>query len=302
MDSEIKEKYIKAGKITAQVREESKQIVKEGAPLAEIADKLEQRIRELGGEVAFPACLSINEIAAHASPGFPVNTTKNGKDIVPEGCLIKVDVGAHVDGYIGDTAVTLDFSGENQKLIDAAKAGLAAAIEQCYTGNEVQNVSAAIENAIREFDFSPISNLTGHGLAHYFLHESPSIPNVKNNSTYKLREGQVFAIEPFATPGEGFVKDAEQVTIFRIAEQKPVRNQGARKIISYASSINGLPFSERWLPLDSLFKIRMAFRELRERDMLIEYPALREVSGALISQAEHTVIIDDKPVVTTKYP
>ena len=115
------------------------------------------------------------------------------------------------------------------------------------------------------------------------------------------KEGQAIALEPFATAGTGRVKDAESITIFRIDSPKPVRNPEARKIIDFATARGGtLPFSERWLPIDSVFKMKLAMRELREKEILYEYPALREVSGALVSQAEHSIIIGDKPLVITK--
>ena len=294
MEEEVHKKYLEAGRIISEVREESKNFIKEGMLLAEIADMIEDLIRKKGGQPAFPACLSINDIAAHYSPN------KGDQSILPEGALLKVDIGAHIDGYVADTAYTYAFNDEHKQLVEASIAGLNAAIEQCYPDNLLSNVSAAIEDAITSFGFRPISNLTGHGLGHYWLHDAPSVPNVKTAGTYRLKQDQVLAIEPFATSGIGRVKDAEFTAIFRIDHIKPVRNQEARKILEFAAGINGLPFSERWLPIDSVFKIRMAFRELREKEMLDEYPALREASGAIVSQAEHSIIVNDKPIVFTK--
>lgn len=294
MDDETRRKYEEAGRIAATALNETIPRVAEGALLKDIAEFVEQRIRGLGGEVAFPACISINDIAAHYAPGV------QDAAIVPADAVVKVDIGAHVDGFIGDTARTVDVGRTHEALVAASRAALAAAVEQCYTGNELGNVSAAIETAIREHGFVPITNLTGHGLAQFFLHESPTVPNVATNSTTKLKEGQVLAIEPFATNGSGFVKDSEPATIFRIAAPRPVRNPDARKIIEFAASIHGLPFSERWLPVESVFKLRMALRELREKEILVEYPALREAAHGLVSQAEHTIIIGDPPIVTTR--
>jgi methionyl aminopeptidase len=293
MENEILEKYLKAGKIISEVRKESEKFIKEGELLADISDRIDALVRQKGAEPAFPVCLSINEMAAHCSPG------KGDTAKIPEGALIKIDIGAHIDGYVADTAYSIAFNPDHQNIVDASTAGLKAAIEQCYTGNSLENVSEAIENAIKDFGMKPISNLTGHGLGQYWLHDSPSVPNVKTASSYTLKEDQVLALEPFATPGAGRVKDAEVTTIFRIDQVKPVRNPEARKILEFAASINGLPFAERWLPIESLFKIKMALRELREREILHEYPALKEVSGALVSQTEHSIIVKDKPIVFT---
>jgi len=294
MDEDGIKKAKEAGKIISEVREESRKFVKIGSSLSQIADTIENMLIEKGAAPAFPACLSINNMAAHYAPG------KDDKSVVPEGALIKVDIGAHVDGFIADTAYTIAFRKEDQPLADASTAALLAAIEQCYTGNTLSNVSAAIESTIKDFGFTPVSNLTGHGLGHYWLHDEPSVPNVKTNSTYKLKENQLIAIEPFATSGIGRVNDADSTTIFRIAQAKPVRNPEARRIMEFAFSVNGLPFAERWIPLDSLFKIRLAMRELREKEILYEYPALKEASGALVSQTEHSILVGDKPLVTTR--
>ncbi len=294
MDDEVLKKYREAGRIISEVREDARKFVKEGMLLGDISDRIESLVREKGAEIAFPVCLSVNDIAAHQSPG------KADETRVPEGAVLKVDIGAHVDGYVADTACTIAFNIEHSNLVEASIAGLNAAIEQCYTGNLLSNVSAAIEASIKEHGFKPISNLTGHGLGRYWLHDEPSVPNVKFTGTYRLKEGQAIALEPFATAGAGRVKDADIVTIFRINEAKPVRNPEARKIIEFAAARGTLPFSERWLPVDSLFKIRMAMRELREREILYEYPALREVSGAMVSQAEHSIIVGDKPLVITE--
>lgn len=294
MDDEVLKKYREAGKIISEVREESRAWVKEGTLLADIAEKIEQAVRQKGAEVAFPACLSLNDLAAHYSPG------KGDQTAVPGGALLKVDIGAHIDGYIADTAYTIAFNEEHKSLVEAAAAGLKAAIEQCYSGNLLTNVSEAIETTIKDFGFNPISNLTGHGLERYWLHGSPSVPNVRFSGSYRLKEGQAIALEPFATPGAGRVKDSEFITIFRIDEPKPVRNPEARRIIDFAVSRGPIPFSERWLPVDSVFKVRMALRELREKEILYEYPALREVGRAVVSQAEHSLIVGDKPLVITE--
>jgi methionyl aminopeptidase len=76
----------------------------------------------------------------------------------------------------------------------------------------------------------------------------------------------------------------------------------ARKIISLAENYNGLPFTERWIVDSGIsqFKTMIALRELRERGVLYDYSVLREVAKGLVSQFEHTVIVKDTPIVTTR--
>lgn len=302
MNSGILEKYIKAGKIAAEVREESAKIAKVSMPLLELAEKVESLVKEKGAEPAFPVNLSLNSFAAHYTPQH------NDETKIKDGDVLKIDVGAHVDGYIADTAVTVDF-GANKELLDAAKAALDAAVGLVKPGALINDISHAIEEVIKSFGLKPIENLTGHGLDRYIEHKEPTIPNVALRNNQTLEEDQVIAIEPFATSGIGHVKDFPEVMIFSFAADKPVRSVDAKKIAAYVSRFNGLPFAERWLFTkeaaeagvpDSLFKIRLALRELVQRGVFYSYPVLREAKNSLVSQAEHTIIVRDEPIIITK--
>ena len=291
---EIIEKYIKAGKITAQARDESKQWIKPGMKVLEICEKIENRIKELGGGIAFPTNVSINNIAAHY-------TAKKDDDlIINENDVIKIDVGGHVDGYIGDTAYTKIFNDNNKDLVDSVDKALSEAIKLCTPGRKISEISEVIENTIRDYGFNPISNLTGHGLDQYVVHDEPTIPNIKNNSTYELRENQIIAIEPFATEGVGRVNESSETLIFQFIEKRPVRSPDSRKIVEFAQNLK-LPFAERWIPLSSRIKIRLALRELFEKNVLYKFPVLKEASGKPIAQKEHTIIVGDKPRITTVF-
>ena len=303
MDDETKEKYIKAGKIAAEVREESKDIVKAGVRLLEIAEKLEGLIKEKGGQPAFPLNLSLNELAAHYTP------YKGDETEIKSGDVLKIDMGVHVDGYVADTAYTIAFGSGHEKLTEASKQALENAIEAVKPDVLISDISKKIEETIRSFGFNPVSNLTGHGLEQYHLHAEPQIPNVNFHGSRRLAKDQVIAIEPFATTGAGRIKETEPTLIFMFLKPKPVRNQDARKMIYYVQRFNGLPFAERWLMEkeakdfglpDSLFKIRIALKELREKGVVYEYAPLKEVANGLVSQHEHTVIVDEEPIVTTR--
>jgi len=293
MEKEILENYIKAGKIASEVREESKKLIKPGESLLKISETIEELIRKKGGEPAFPVNISLNNIAAHYTPA------KNDVTIIKESDVVKIDLGVHIDGYIGDTACTIIFDSKHEKLKEASEKALEEAIKICRPGVLLSDISEKIEATIKSFGFKPVANLTGHGLDAYNLHAEPQIPNIKFRSDYKLKEDQVIAIEPFATDGLGLIKESEPTLIFAI-HSGAVRNQDARKIIKFGEKFNGLPCAERWIPIESLFKIKIALRELRERNIIYDYPVLKEVENGLISQAEHTIIIKDEPIITTK--
>ena len=277
----ILDKYREAGRILAAVREGAITKVKEGALLLEVAEFVEQSTREKGGEPAFPCNISRNEEAAHATPSID-DETVFGKD------LVKIDLGVHVDGYIADSAVTVDLSGEHKELVAAAEAGLNAAIELIRDGVNTGEVGDAIEQAIRERGYRPVVNLSGHGLAQYNAHTGPTIPNVRYEHGVLLKENDVVAIEPFATDGVGKVEEHGHVEIYSLIKPRPVRVREAKDLLKEIENYQGLPFAKRWLPRD---RLDLALRTLNNAGALREYPVLREEGGGLVSQAEHTVIV-----------
>ena len=122
MDLETIEKYKKAGKIAAEALVYGKGLIVKGAKVLDVCDKVEEKIISLGGEIAFPAQVSMNSIAAHYCP-------EGDDESVFSDELVCLDVGAHVDGFVGDNACTVDLSGSNTELVKASSEALKAAIE-----------------------------------------------------------------------------------------------------------------------------------------------------------------------------
>ncbi|MBN1763029.1 MAG: type II methionyl aminopeptidase [Methanomicrobia archaeon] len=287
----VLDKYRAAGRILAEVRKGAVAKVKEGALLLEVAEFVEQSTRDKGGEPAFPCNISRNDEAAHATPSID-DETVFAKD------LVKLDIGVQVDGYIADSAVTVDLSGEHKELVEAAEAGLNAAIKAIRAGISTGEVGDAIEHAIRERGYKPVVNLSGHGLAQYNAHTSPTIPNVGFEHGVILNENDVVAIEPFATDGAGKVVEHGTAEIYSLIKAKPVRVSEAKKLLKEIEKYHGLPFAKRWLPRE---RLDLALRTVHNTGALREYPVLREEGGGLVSQAEHTVIVTkDGCEVTTK--
>lgn len=280
------EEYEKAGRIAAEVAAEARRIVKPGTALLGIAERLEMLIVEKGAKPAFPVNISLNDYAAHCTPEAGSEATIGERDVV------KIDIGAHVDGYIGDTAFTLDFGGENGALVEASEAALEAAIEAMKPGVSSGSVGAAVEAAVRRRGFKPIENLTGHSLAQYVLHAGIAIPNVASGSAV-LREGDFIAVEPFATNGAGRVLESNAAEIFGYVGAAKVRLQAAREILKHVQGeYRQLPFAERWLKQWGGLQLKTALRELLAAGALEAYPMLREAGRGLVAQAEHTVVIE----------
>ena len=290
MDAKIFDNYAKTGKILKDIFSALK--IRPGDKIVDIADTIENEIMRKGATPAFPANISINEIAAHYTP------IPNDEIIVKEGDLVKVDLGAHIDGYIADAAVT--FCSEKNDMILAVQNAVNAAMKLMTPGKKVKDVSEAIESEIESKGFRPVNNLTGHSLGKFIFHGPVPIPNVRNSIDYEFKIDDVFAVEPFATDGSGSVKDSERTYIFSYLKDHNTRLPESRQVLSLAKKdFSSLPFCERWIKGITPIKFDLAVKQLMAANAIQPHPVLREAGRGLVAQAEHTVIVRDKPVVTT---
>ena len=286
------ENHREAGEILAQVREEAADRVEVGASHLELAEWTEERIRELGGEPAFPVNISIDEEAAHATPSADDSSTFGEE-------MINLDIGVHIDGWLADTAITVDLSGHDD-LAEAPEAALDAALDLVEPGVETGEIGAAIEEVIDDYGYNPVVNLTGHGLGRWDQHTPPNIPNRAVSQSVELESGDVVAVEPFATDGGGKVSEGSDEQIFALDREQSVRNRDARQALEQITEeFRTLPFATRWLDVD---RPEMALRRLERQNVVHGYPVLKEDEGALVSQKEHTVIVtEDGCEVTTRH-
>jgi len=293
MDAEIIEKYKKAGKIAAEVLAYGKELIKKDAKVIEVCNNIEEKIFALGAKPAFPAQISMNEIAAHFCP------EDDDKQVFSDQ-LVSLDIGIHIDGCIGDCACSVDLSGKNSDLVKASEEALKAAIEKVKVGVRLSEIGKAIEDAITGFGFKPVRNLSGHGLDFYNIHSSPTIPNFDSKENVVL-EKQVIAIEPFATTGIGLIHEKGEPSVFSLIGRKSVRVGFVRDILKQLESYNGLPFTTRWLTKKfSPAQVRFAFNQLKQLEILHEYSPLVEKTNGLVSQAEHSLLVDEGVIVLTK--
>ncbi len=290
-DKEELETFRKSGKILRETREEMRSQVKENMPIIDVCEKVEGLIRAKGGKPAFPCNVSINEVAAHytSPPG--------DKSLIPEGSTVKVDLGVQVDGYVTDTAFTACFSSEGRSLANTAELALKTAIDNIHGDMMLSKIGALIETTIKNRGFKPISNLTGHSVGRYLIHAGTSIPNVAGFSPYKVKSGEVYAIEPFVTVPDaiGRVDDGPQKTIYRLLKSKSVKTDSAKKMLKHIeTNFRTLPFAERWLigviPQE---QHKAAFKELFDSKAIMGYPVFVEASEKPVAQAEHTILIKD---------
>jgi methionyl aminopeptidase len=291
MNDEIFEKYREAGAIASRILREGALGIRIGESYFDLVESIESRVLEEGVSLAFPLNLSLNEDAAHDTAS-PTDTR-----VFERGDVAKLDLGVHIDGYIADTATTVDL-GSNSLLLAASEQALEAAIRKVRPGATAGELGAAVQHEIESRGYRPIANLTGHGLDRYVLHRAPTIPNVGINGGIVLEEGMVFAIEPFSTTGSGHVGEKSRMEIYSRISQKPVRIPAARAILETVKDRHGLPFSRRWLKER---KQDIVLPALVRSQTLHVYPVLADIPGSLVSQHEHTVIVTaDGCVVTTR--
>lgn len=295
MEQAIIEKIVKAGKIAQELRRYAREIVVKGKSLFEIATLIDAKILALGGKPAFPVNLSINEVAAHYTPSVGDTLAAHG--------LLKVDIGVQIDGYIADTAfsVDLDDSAENKRLIEAAEAGVAVSVSEFALGKELTVIGGKINDAMGKHGATSIVNLSGHSIERFVIHAGWTVPNYDSGQTDVLEEG-LYATEPFATNGHGRVRDGKASGIYRVDGEGAVRDRFAREVLHWImDEYQTLPFASRWVHAKFGSRGMLALRQLQQAGALYQYPQLVEASGGIVAQAEHTVLLleDGTKMVTT---
>jgi len=289
MDDAVYEKYKLAGKIAAEARDYGAGLIKFGVSFLEVADSVESKILESGAGIAFPVNIAINETAAHFSPRHDDTLAFKKGDVV------KLDVGSHVDGYIADTAITVEVETHNYKdMIKASSDALDAAINLMKAGINLSEIGKTVEKTITAYGFKPVDNLTGHNLEKYSLHSGLSVPNVSNAfSRSKPKIDDVLAIEPFATNGAGHVISGDGSNIYLCNESvraKFVRDNKSKMIYSrMKNKFKTLPFAQRWSE-KFLSNSDLALRKLAFLGLLKHYPQLIDAKKGIVTQKEHSVL------------
>ena len=289
-DSEALESFRKAGSIIAELRKEIPALVRPGKPVLKICDELEDKIRAMDGKPAFPVNVGINEVAAHytSPPGDTLT--------IPQGSMVKVDFGVHVQGYLTDTSVTVYFDPKFEPMVKASSAALQNAIRAFRPTARMSEIGRTIQTTIERYGFQPIRNLTGHSIERYTIHAGKSVPNVPqllNNG--KILEGEVYAIEPFVTlaRAEGAVTNDVNSYIHRFIKLKGAKNPESKKVLEEIhQQYSTLPFAVRWL--EKKFSRQLAVNAVKDlvRDKCLgSYPVLVEETRQPVAQSEHTVLV-----------
>lgn len=293
MNNEIYECYKRAGTIAADTLHYGATLLKPGVKYEEVASAVESRIKAKGGGLAFPVNIANNFLAAHYSPRL------NDPLTFKKGDLVKLDVGAHINGYIADTALTIEIGTTTYtSLIQASSEALDNAIHAMKADVNLSEIGRIIEQTITSHGFQPIENLMGHGLRQYELHSGLSVPNVgRIYSKTKPQEGDVIAIEPFATNGAGHVVSGEGSNIYLCSNSlktKLIRDARSKQLYQKINTtFKTLPFAQRWCHELMAEGCDVGLRKLSLLGITKQYPQLLEVKKGMVTQKEHTVIVHE---------
>ena len=293
--------YIKAGGIAKEVKKFALDLIKPGMKLIDIAESIDAKIIELGGNFAFPVNLSLNEYAAHYTPA-------SGDETIAEG-ILKVDIGIAVDGFIADTALSIDLTedGKFKDMMELNKKVLQAASEVVRPNMEVRDIGNACQDTLDKWNlendsqFSIISGLCGHSLGKDKIHAGLTISNCRNDNN-KILNDMAFAIEPFVTTGIGEIHEGAPGGIYVLKSDTNIRDRDAREVLKFIKeTFRTRPFCMRWLEKENFGRLKFILNILVKQGILYEYPILVEKSKAPVSQFENTfVVANDEVKVTTE--
>ena len=286
MNSEEILKWKDAGKLARDALNFGKTLILDGASMLDVTENIENFVIEKKGRLAFPTNIAVNNVGAHWTP-----STKS-KEIFHTGDVVKLDVGVHIDGYIGDNALTVEIGNDKyKKMIEASREALNAAIEIASPGVNVGIIGHAVQDTIEGYGYRPIANLTGHGIKRYNLHSGISIPSVRERGGPVLRSGDIVAIEPFVTDGVGRVGGKRNSNIYHLKQVRKIKDEKAAELmVEIQERYHGLPFAERWLHSiqDNATK---SLQKLMRAGVVSYYPILDELGKGIVTQSEHTVMI-----------
>ena len=209
LKSEREINYLRdAGRIVAETHVEVKKAVKPGVTTLDLDRIAEKYIISRGAIPAFKGyhgftgniCSSVNEEVVHGIPGL--RKLKTGDNI-------SIDIGAVINGYNGDAAITVpvgEIDAEVQKLLDVTEESLYKGIEQAVIGNRLSDISHAVQSHVEQYGFGVVRDYVGHGIGRS-MHEDPQVPNYGNPGRGpRLKAGMTLAIEPMVNLGTHEVK------------------------------------------------------------------------------------------------
>ena len=280
----------KAGKVATDVLTFAKDFVKPGMKVLDICEELEKRILSEASGMSFPVNVSINEIAAHYT------SPENDDTVVPENSIVKIDLGAHVDGRISDAAISVAFNDEYYKLIEVVRDAVELAVSMIRPGVETGKIGEEVYKFVRSKGLITLRDLQGHQIERRKLHAGKTIPSVPYPFSDRIEEGEIYAVEIFVTTGSGSIhEDVTKKYIYSLNESYRARPRLkiSRKVLSHVrSAYKTLPFARRRVVKALGGTAILGLKELNDIGILRDYPPLIENTKAPVAQREVSVIVE----------
>lgn len=289
-----KESLQKAGKIAQEAKNYVKPKIKVGAKVFDLISDTEAKIEELGGLCAFPVNLCINNIAAHYT-----SPIKDDGLEINEGDLVKIDLGVHIEGYIVDTAFSVNFSEEEslENIIQATEVALDAAKMMVKPKTNTRDIGKKIEEIVKGFKYNPIRELGGHQIERWTVHGKKQLPELGSQGGDIMETGEVFSIEIFASTGEGSVHNTQYSYIYEInpyAGRVPLRRKTSKQLLGFINkNYKTLPFAGRWLAKEFRLGVAFGLQELIQQGKLQVHYVLAAKKGVKVAQIEETILITE---------
>jgi methionyl aminopeptidase len=283
-----------AGNIANEVKKFLKPKIKIGTNVSRLIEAAESKIIELEGHWAFPVNVSINNIAAHYT-----SPIKDDGLTINEGDIVKVDLGVHIDGFIVDTAFSVSFSDDPllENIIQATEVALEAAKNMAKPEVNTRVIGKKIESIVKGFGYNPIKELGGHQIERWTVHGKKQLPELGSQGGDTMQEGDVFAVEIFASTGEGTIHNTNSSYIYEVnpyAGRVPLRRKTSKQILGHINkNYKTLPFAERWLAKEFRIGVAFGLQELIQQGKLKVHYVLSEQKGANVSQSEETIMITE---------
>ncbi|TFF89992.1 MAG: type II methionyl aminopeptidase [Promethearchaeota archaeon] len=284
----------KAGKIAQEVKAYIKPKIKQDQRVYDLVESTEAKIRDLGGECAFPVNVSINNIAAHYT-----SPLRDDNLVIQSGDIVKLDLGVHIEGYIVDTALTVSFNDDKAlgNIIQSTEVAVEAAIMMVKPELNTHEIGKKTESIVKGFGYNPIKELGGHQIERWKVHGQKQVPELGSQGGDIVEEGDVLAIEIFASTGRGSVHSTNASYIYELnpyTGRVPLRRKASKQLLGFITkNYKTLPFAERWLAKEFQFGIAFGLEELVRTNKLKAHYVLSEEKGFFVSQTEQTVLVTE---------
>ncbi|KAI9777033.1 MAG: hypothetical protein M1835_005341 [Candelina submexicana] len=307
MDDSFLHDYREAAEAHRQLRSYVQTIAKPGVSMSQLAQEIEDGVRALTGHqgletgdalqagMGFPTGLCLNNVAAHWTPN------PGAKEVILQyDDVLKVDFGVHVSGRIVDSAFTVAFNPVYDNLLAAVKAATNTGLKEAGIDARMDHISSTIQEVMESYELSlnsktipikAVRNITGHNILRYKIHGSKQVPFVATNTSQRMEEGDIFAIETFGSTGKAYVRD--DVGVYGYGRNEHVsaaslHHASAKSLLKTIDDNFGtLVFSRRYLERLGVKNSHLGMRTLVSNGIVEAYAPLVDVPGSYVAQFEH---------------